>query len=95
MNVFSCKQVAQALSASMDRSLTFREQLVIRLHVMMCSFCRQFQLQLRFLRLSARQFINQPLAKRSNPHLKLSQQARQRITQALRDREDGGRHPAP
>ncbi|MGD9856889.1 MAG: zf-HC2 domain-containing protein [Planctomycetaceae bacterium] len=95
MNVFSCKQVAQAISASLDRSPSFREHVVIRLHLMMCSFCRRFQRQIRFLRLSARQFVNQPLAKRSNPHVNLGLQARQRIKQALRDREDGAGDPAP
>jgi len=65
----------------MDHTPVLRDRMVIRLHLMMCSFCRRFEQQIRFLRRSARQFARQPL---SIPLKTLSTPARNRIKHALR-----------
>ena len=48
--MFSCKDVSQLVSESMDRSLPFYQRVLIRMHLMMCKYCARFKNQLLTLR---------------------------------------------
>jgi len=37
--MFSCKDVSQLISESMDRSLPFYQRVLIRMHLLMCKYC--------------------------------------------------------
>ena len=39
----SCRDITALVSQGLDKKLSLRERLAIRLHVMMCSRCRNFQ----------------------------------------------------
>ena len=46
----SCKEASRLISEGMDRRLSFRERIVLRLHVGICDACSRFTGQLAFLR---------------------------------------------
>jgi predicted anti-sigma-YlaC factor YlaD len=48
--MLNCKQNTELLSQTLDRPATLRERLAVRLHLMMCRGCRNFDKQLAFLR---------------------------------------------
>jgi predicted anti-sigma-YlaC factor YlaD len=45
-----CKNITRLLSDALDRSLTAGEWLAIRLHMPICSGCRNYRKQIRLLR---------------------------------------------
>ncbi len=48
--MLSCKRVAQLASESLDRSLTWRETLSMRFHLLACKLCSRYVRQLKFLK---------------------------------------------
>lgn len=53
--MLNCKHNTELLSQSQDRPITFREWMAMRLHLMMCRGCRNFEKQLAFIRKAARE----------------------------------------
>jgi anti-sigma factor ChrR (cupin superfamily) len=47
--MFSCRQVHDHASALVDRELSTREAVAVRLHLLMCGACRRFIRQFRLL----------------------------------------------
>jgi predicted anti-sigma-YlaC factor YlaD len=81
--MLSCKETSLLASQSLDRRLSWRERIVLRLHLLFCDACRTFANQVAFLRAAARRFgrgANAP------EPLRLSQDARERIAGKLRDK---------
>ena len=37
--MFSCKDVSQLISESMDRALPFYQRVLLRIHLLMCKYC--------------------------------------------------------
>jgi predicted anti-sigma-YlaC factor YlaD len=56
MKMLNCKQATALMSMGMDRKLTLFERVGLRLHLSMCSGCRNFSKQMDFLRQSFRKF---------------------------------------
>ena len=54
--MLSCKEVSVLLSQSQDRQIGFREQLALKLHLMLCRGCTNFGKQLVFIRTAVRRF---------------------------------------
>jgi hypothetical protein len=52
----SCRDITALVSQGLDRKLSLGERLAIGLHVMVCSRCRSFQRQTRFIRKAARHY---------------------------------------
>jgi hypothetical protein len=74
------------MSQSLDRRLTMRETFIVRLHLYACVWCEWYMRELRALHSAARERdARTPVDTRaSEPHL--SERARDRIRNALRDR---------
>ncbi|GAB5604283.1 zf-HC2 domain-containing protein [Sideroxyarcus sp. TK5] len=53
--MLDCKHNTELLSQSQDRPITWRERLAMRMHLMMCKGCRNFEKQLAFIRKAARE----------------------------------------
>lgn len=53
----SCREAAALLSQAQDRPLTFRERLVLRVHLPLCEACRNFRSQLELMRAAMRRYI--------------------------------------
>lgn len=46
----NCKQATRLISDSQERQLSLKEKSVLKVHVMMCSACRDFGDQIKLLR---------------------------------------------
>ena len=53
--MLDCKHNTELLSQSYDRPITLRERFAMRMHLMMCRGCRNFEKQLIFIRKAARE----------------------------------------
>ena len=76
--IMSCKQISMLISQSLDTPLPLTRRMGIRLHLMMCIFCRRYNRHLHL--------IHSLLVREQKNFLeneKLSLQARQRILQAV------------
>lgn len=78
--MLSCHQASQLLSQSLDRKLSRRELMGLRLHLMLCSMCRRFGQQVVGIRSLLRRFRQQM---EQDETVKLPTEARQRIARAL------------
>ncbi len=78
--MLDCQHASQLLSQAMERRLPWRQRISLRLHLMICDACTQFSRQLTLLRTA----VGQLAGKIENDEtLKLSDEARQRIVQAI------------
>ena len=68
-------------SEAMDHTLTGHRRFRLRLHLLVCSWCRRYERQLQFLRLAARKLTTE-----EPPSQPLPADARERISRKLRDR---------
>lgn len=48
--MLTCKQVTRIVSQAQERPLSFMERLKLRLHLMMCKGCRNYNKQMSFIR---------------------------------------------
>lgn len=76
----SCKKASELNSRAMDEKLSFRKNMALKIHLLLCRSCQNFIQQLTFLRDAA----NHSQAKH---HFHLSDEAKQRIIRALKDEE--------
>ncbi|HEX5337550.1 MAG TPA: zf-HC2 domain-containing protein [Gallionella sp.] len=53
--MLDCKHNTELLSQSYDRPVTLRERIAMRLHLLMCRGCRNYEKQLAFIRKAARE----------------------------------------
>ena len=77
----SCREAARLQSRALDEKLSIRQRLGLRIHLLLCRWCRRYGKQIQFLRGAAREHpdsIAEPLPQ------KLSDQARERIKRKLR-----------
>jgi hypothetical protein len=56
--MLSCKQASQLISQSLDRSLTLRERIALKLHLIICKYCKRFSQQVHTLRNAMRTMVN-------------------------------------
>ena len=52
--MFSCKDVSQLISQSMDRSLPFYQRVLMRMHLLMCKYCSRCKEHFEALRIASR-----------------------------------------
>lgn len=54
--MLNCHEVTRLLSESQERSLSVTERMRLKVHTMMCSGCRNFEIQMGTLRAAMRRF---------------------------------------
>ena len=81
--MFSCNDVSQKVSESMDRVLPFHQQMMIRLHLLMCKYCARFRDQMLLIRKALR--TGEDPDEEPGPSDASFAEPRQRIKQALTD----------
>jgi predicted anti-sigma-YlaC factor YlaD len=54
----SCRETSELLSQAEDRPLTFREKVLVHVHLPLCNGCRNFREQLGFIRRAARRYAS-------------------------------------
>jgi len=56
--MLDCKQTSQLISQSLDRSLTVRERFAMRLHLLVCQYCKQFSQHMQTLRVAFKTIVS-------------------------------------
>ena len=83
----TCQELTPVLSQSLERRLTLREQITLRLHFLICVYCVRYLRQLRFMREALRAREAKALEDEGEAaHPSLTPEARERIRRALRER---------
>jgi hypothetical protein len=54
----SCREISALVSQSLDRDLSLRERLAVRLHLLLCSHCANFKKQMLFMRKAAGRYAS-------------------------------------
>jgi predicted anti-sigma-YlaC factor YlaD len=57
--MLSCNEVTRLLSDSQERTLRLHERMTMRMHLMMCSGCRNFGRQMAVIRSAMRTLVRQ------------------------------------
>ena len=78
MKLFTCKDVSKLASEAMDRKLSLRERIGMKLHLWVCAACQRYVKHLRFLRRAAGR------AGEELPQTALDSDAKDRMKKALR-----------
>ncbi|PSJ17649.1 hypothetical protein [Nitrosomonas supralitoralis] len=76
--MLNCKQASQLASRAMDEKLPLWKNIALKMHLILCRSCANFTWQLQFLRKASRR-------SKSNHSFLLTDEARQRITNTLKD----------
>ncbi len=84
--MLSCKEIGELLSQAMDRKLSFRERLGLKLHLFICKTCSCYDRQLQFIARSARRLMQPEKDNQGIPPL--SNEAETRINNAIKQRLD-------
>jgi len=89
--MLSCKDTTVMVSQSLDRTLTLRERLGVKLHLMICVACRRMLKQMQLLSSVAQHYsaLEDEGPSRAQQHL--SKEAGDRILEKLRNA--GQNHP--
>lgn len=56
--MLNCQNTTRLYSESQERALTLQERMSIKMHVMMCSGCRNFGKQMHTIRQATRAYAN-------------------------------------
>jgi predicted anti-sigma-YlaC factor YlaD len=79
-----CEGMTRVASESLDRNLSLLEAVVLRSHLIYCSACRRYLLQLRFMRSEFRRLARLVDCPESLSEPRLSDEIRERIKRELR-----------
>lgn len=90
----SCRYASRLQSRALDESLPLAQRFGLRLHLLLCKWCRRYGRQIRFLRQAARRQASGEVLETSRPGL--SPEARNRIRQAIAEkrRDDSSSSPS-
>jgi Putative zinc-finger len=79
--MLDCKQASQIISQSLDRNLTLRERFALRLHLLICAYCKRFSQQMQTMRVA----IKQITASIENDHkIEMPSAAKKRIAELIK-----------
>jgi hypothetical protein len=76
----SCREASRLQSLALDRPLSWRQRTGLRIHLVLCKWCRRYGKQLRFLRSSSQEAAQHESVL---PAQTLRVEARERIKQRL------------
>lgn len=78
--MLNCEKASQLASRAMDEKLSFRQNMALKLHLLLCRSCSNFTQQLNFLR---------EVSRHSGKKIgfKLADEAKRRIAKVLKDQQ--------
>ena len=82
--MLSCKETTRTISEGLDRKLTLRRRVALRLHVMMCSACRAYTRQVEGLNEHISACFRRDHYSRLPESQRLSEESREKMKAALR-----------
>lgn len=83
--MLTCKDATRLISERQERPLGFRERLGLRMHILMCVYCRRFERQIELMRKAMRVLGRRVRADTEGADL--TPEARERIRKALAERD--------
>jgi predicted anti-sigma-YlaC factor YlaD len=84
IGMISCREATRLASESLDHRLPLGKRLALKMHLLMCSLCRNFARQIEFVQEAARRYAELEPDMPSPSGMILSADARRRIVQSLR-----------
>ncbi len=81
----ACKQTVELISQSMERPLTLRERVLLKLHLWVCMWCLWYMEHLQMMRDTLRFQENKIDDVDVSPTTRLSDEARERIRRSITD----------
>ena len=75
-----CKEATRLQSAALDRKLPFRQRFGLRVHILLCKWCRRYGEEIAFLRNSVHEHAEEMAEPVVN---RLSDEARERIKRRM------------
>lgn len=90
--MLTCKEVSARVSESLDHRLPLREQLKVKLHLIICRACQRLVRQMALLHAASRRIALDEVMPDTTQET-LSSEARQRILQGLQAAVQPHRHP--
>ncbi|EUJ11403.1 hypothetical protein Meth11DRAFT_2246 [Methylophilaceae bacterium 11] len=78
--MLNCKQTSQLVSQSLDRRLSLRERIAVRLHLLICKYCKRFSQQLLAIRIGLQRMTK---SMEEDTHLNMPSETKARIAKAL------------
>jgi predicted anti-sigma-YlaC factor YlaD len=78
--MLTCKQASQFISASLDRPLSLSERLALKLHLLVCKYCKRFSQQVSAMRVALRTMVG---SIENDNSIKMPSVAKDRITTLL------------
>ena len=78
--MLTCKQASQFISTSLDRPLSFNERFALKLHLLVCKYCKRFSQQVSAMRVALRTMVS---SIENDNSIKMPSLAKDRITAAV------------
>lgn len=78
----NCREASRLQSEALDHTLTPLQRFGLRVHLLLCKWCRRYGKQIRFLRRAANEYPDQVAEPTPST---LSPETRERLKRALRD----------
>jgi hypothetical protein len=75
--MLKCKQASEVISQSLDRKLTIWERFNLKLHLLICKYCRYFSQQLQTLRVAVKANVS---SIENDNTIEMSNEAKKRIS---------------
>lgn len=86
--MLSCKEVPRLVSESLDRKLSLRQRIAMRIHLFMCKLCARYERQIHFIKRATRWYTSKnAFSPESLGPSSLSSEARERMKQHLRNEQ--------
>ncbi len=79
-----CKTITPTLSQSLDRKLSLREKIVMRLHLFTCTACARYLEQIKFLSGAMHEREDRLAETDDSSPVKMSNEAKERLKNALK-----------
>lgn len=83
--MLDCKRASQLISQSLDRSLTLRERLSLKLHLFICEFCKRFSQHMQTIHVALKQMTS---SIESNDSIEMPSATKSRILQSIESIKD-------
>jgi hypothetical protein len=78
--MLSCKQASQLISQSLEQPLAMRERFALKLHLLICRYCRRFRQQLQAIRIALKLTAQ---AIENDDTIKMPLETKQRLIQSI------------
>lgn len=82
-----CREVTPWMSERLDQPLPLGREIKLRLHILVCDFCKHYQNQLLALRDAVQIMANQTQESATPDQPRLSADARERLKKALKNQD--------